>query len=251
MLKIVEAEGRISFDVLWLEAESCVRLYCYRIMRNVDDAEDLLQCVAIRAWRGYSTFRGDASFLTWVMRIAQRESIRMKAKELQRQRREVPLEGLPEPSNDVVSLAWTATPSWLQSVIVEAGGLGALTAIECEVVSQRLQDPYTSWEGVAEKLSLTASACAVAHCRAVPKLRVLLFLRHQDALGGSEAVVEAFRLAVNSSDSPLGPAEREAFQRVVVEGRIDYRRRGWQADLRRACGVVIRYLAPNPLGTDG
>lgn len=240
-----------GFETLWREAENCLRIYCYRTMRNADDAEDLLQRVAIRAWRGYPTFRGDASFLTWVMKIAEREAIRMKARELQRQCREVPLEGMNEPSGNEVSPVWTATPGWLQNVIAEADGLGVLTAVECEVVNQRLRDPYLSWQGVADKISLTASACAVAYCRAIPKLRVFLFLRHQDALGGSAAVVEAFRLAVSSSRDPLGLAEREVFQRVVVEGRRDYRRRGWQADLRRACGVVIRYLAVTPVGPDG
>jgi hypothetical protein len=48
------APGRYA---LWLAAGNCGRFYCCRTTRKVDDAADLLQRVAIGAWRGYPTFR--------------------------------------------------------------------------------------------------------------------------------------------------------------------------------------------------
>jgi hypothetical protein len=108
------------------------------------------------------------------------------------------------------------------------------------VVGLRLAEPDASWQDIGDRVGITASACAVVHCRAVPKLRVFLFQHHKDALGGPAAVADAFGRA----GTALGPAEREVFDVVVLQGRTDYRRRGWQANLRRACGVVIQHVDP-------
>jgi RNA polymerase sigma factor (sigma-70 family) len=220
-----------------------VLAYCRRSLRDPGQAEDLCQRVAIRAWRGYPTFRGDSAFLTWVVRIAEREAGRMQAAEARRQRSEVVL------GPDAVLAApdrpeRTPELGWLRDMVDHAGRAGVITEVEARVVCQRLDDPDAPWQRIGDRLSITAAACAVAHCRAVPKLRVLLFLRHQDALGGREAIAAAFQRATDALSEPLSPAEREAFEVVVLQGRSDYRRRGWQANLRRACGLVVRQLDP-------
>jgi RNA polymerase sigma-70 factor (ECF subfamily) len=43
---------------------------CYGILGNPDDAEDAAQETCLRALRALSRFRGDASFRTWLCRIA-------------------------------------------------------------------------------------------------------------------------------------------------------------------------------------
>jgi RNA polymerase sigma-70 factor, ECF subfamily len=40
-----------------------------RIVDHPEEAEDLVQEAFVRAWRGLSTFRGDARFSTWLYRI--------------------------------------------------------------------------------------------------------------------------------------------------------------------------------------
>jgi RNA polymerase sigma factor (sigma-70 family) len=208
-------------------------------------AEDLCQRVAIRAWRGYSTFRGASAFPTWVMRIAEREAIRMQAAQARRQRSEVELD--PE-AGAMVGASDHPHPApeleWLRSAVEHAGRAGVLTGVEAQVVWHRLADPDAPWQRIGERLSISASACAVAHCRAVPKLRAFLFLRYQHALGGPAVVAAAFHRACAAVTEPLSAAEREAFELVVIQGREDYRRRGWQANLRRACGLVVRQLDP-------
>jgi RNA polymerase sigma-70 factor (ECF subfamily) len=44
--------------------------HCYRMLGSFQDAEDILQEVSLRAWRGRSSFDGRSSLCTWLHRIA-------------------------------------------------------------------------------------------------------------------------------------------------------------------------------------
>lgn len=43
--------------------------HCYRMLGSFQDAEDVLQEVSLRAWRGRSSFEGRSSLRTWLHRI--------------------------------------------------------------------------------------------------------------------------------------------------------------------------------------
>jgi RNA polymerase sigma-70 factor (TIGR02960 family) len=47
-----------------------IQAYCYRMLGSYDDAEDLVQDVFLRAWRGKDEFAGRASLRTWLYKIA-------------------------------------------------------------------------------------------------------------------------------------------------------------------------------------
>ena len=90
---------------------------------------------------------------------------------------------------------------------------------------------------------MEGNACAVMHCRAIPKLRVFLFQNRAELLGGLEAIKAAFDCALETKSDPLTQGEAEVFRRIVLDRRSDYRKPGWQLALRSACGKVIRRIA--------
>ena len=47
-----------------------IQAYCYRMLGSYDDAEDLVQDVLLKAWRGKDGFAGRASVRTWLYKIA-------------------------------------------------------------------------------------------------------------------------------------------------------------------------------------
>jgi RNA polymerase sigma-70 factor (ECF subfamily) len=55
-----------------------------RLLGDRGDAEDVMQETLLRAWRGIGRFRADASFFTWLYRIAQNESNRALERRLRR-----------------------------------------------------------------------------------------------------------------------------------------------------------------------
>jgi RNA polymerase sigma-70 factor, ECF subfamily len=60
-----DAFGRIADDH---RAE--LFAHCYRMLGSTEDAEDVLQEVLVRMWRGLRTFAGQSSLRTWLYRIA-------------------------------------------------------------------------------------------------------------------------------------------------------------------------------------
>ena len=64
------AGRRDAFDVLVERHQRHVYRTCYRVAGNHEDAADLAQEAFLKAYRGLSSFRRDASFSTWLYRIA-------------------------------------------------------------------------------------------------------------------------------------------------------------------------------------
>jgi RNA polymerase sigma-70 factor (ECF subfamily) len=54
--------------------------FCLGILGNLEDAEDATQETFLRALQGLPSFRGEASFRTWLFRIATNICLRWKAK---------------------------------------------------------------------------------------------------------------------------------------------------------------------------
>ncbi|HET6296228.1 MAG TPA: sigma-70 family RNA polymerase sigma factor [Kribbella sp.] len=88
--------------------------HCYRMLGSVDDAEDLVQEVMLRAWRSYEKFEGRSSVRTWLYRIASNACLSALQ---HRDRRYVP-SGLGAPGDDPDGTIELAGPEvrWVQPI---------------------------------------------------------------------------------------------------------------------------------------
>ncbi|MFB6894182.1 RNA polymerase sigma factor [Kitasatospora sp. NPDC056327] len=238
-------DGRAAgtgFEEAWRAARPQVAGYALRALGNRADAEDVCQLVALRAWRGWATFRGDSSFLTWVMAIARREIARLAVRRQRLAAREPALPGGLDPAapEEEPRVPGGALP--LRGLADRAHARGELNPTEHAVLRARLDHPDHTWEQLGAALGLPPQRCAVAHCRAVVKLRVSLFLHHPELLGGRARLARAADRARAGPD-PLTAAEETLFRRMVLDGVTTHRPRNWTGLLRSSCAKVAREIS--------
>jgi RNA polymerase sigma factor (sigma-70 family) len=64
-----------SFKELVVNNQEQLYWQIRRLLKNHDDAEDVLQSVFIKIWKGIPKFRSDSEFSSWAYRIAYNESM--------------------------------------------------------------------------------------------------------------------------------------------------------------------------------
>ena len=235
-----------QFEDEWLAVRAHILRLCQRAFSDPRDADEVCQQVAIRAWRGYDSFRGDATFLTWTTSIARREIARAIGGPVKPARAVVSLDVIEE--NAPATVPAVPAPEipadergWAATVTRDAVAEGTLPAEEAEIVLLRLDHPDSTWDQLGASLGVPGATCAVRHFRAIPKLRVFLFTRRPDLCGGFAAIEAAFDRAGRGAD-PLLTSEAEGFREGVLRRRQDFRPRGWKLHLRAACGKVVHFL---------
>lgn len=65
-----QKKRKSDFEALAAENERRVYAVCFHMMGNREDAQDCAQETMLRAFRGFDAYRRDASFSTWITRIA-------------------------------------------------------------------------------------------------------------------------------------------------------------------------------------
>jgi RNA polymerase sigma-70 factor, ECF subfamily len=167
--------------------------YCYRMLGSVDDAEDQLQEIRLRAWRSYGDFEGRSSLRTWLYRIATNSCLRALEK---RSRRPLP-SGLAGPAGDLGASGVPPLPEipWLQP-------------IPDALVTGRQADPASIVSARASvRLALIAALQYLP-----PRQRAVLILR--DVLGWHAAeVADLLGVSTAAANSVLQRA-REQVARV-------------------------------------
>lgn len=78
LVKAGQAGDRAALDQLLAQHERRVLAVCRGILGHAEDAEDAAQETLYRALRALPRFRGDASFCTWLLRIAVNISLNWK-----------------------------------------------------------------------------------------------------------------------------------------------------------------------------
>lgn len=76
--RLTERESATLFNRLVDENKDLVFNLCYRILRNIEDAEDAAQETFISAYKAIENFRGDSAIRTWLYRIALNKSLDLR-----------------------------------------------------------------------------------------------------------------------------------------------------------------------------
>lgn len=63
------------FAVLMNRHAASVKRYIGPFLRNSDENDDVIQEVMLKTWRHLSSFRGECSFRSWMIRVATNESL--------------------------------------------------------------------------------------------------------------------------------------------------------------------------------
>lgn len=58
-----------AFETLMQRYKTRLSRYLFRVLRDTDDTDDVVQETFIKAYLALNSFRGDASFATWIFRI--------------------------------------------------------------------------------------------------------------------------------------------------------------------------------------
>ena len=241
---------REEFEAQWRASSTHVERACRYALSDPGLSDDVVQQVAIRAWRGSTTFRGDCPFSVWVQKIARNE-INRAIHRLARQRaRDTPLDALAEGNPGLMAAPAAPEPglssNFLRRMLSRAAAAGELTGQEPQCILERLNHPEASWDQIGALLGIAGSHCAVLHCRAIPKLRAYMFVNHRDQIATLATIEEAVRSAATDRAQPLTAVEEETFRRVVLNTDNRQPARRNLSALRTACGKVIRRLAWSP-----
>ena len=227
-----------DFTTQWEAVREKVFQYCLSLCKNDHDANDVFQQVALRAWRGYSSFRGDSSFLTWVYTIARRESYRfleLSQRDLERTTQLDQADVNAPPTRHTIEQKLDLKKNWLYEFLEEATSKKLLSEDEFKVIYLRSTLPNApTWAEIGNQLGRTKEWCATTHSRALEKLRVFVLMYHQELVGGIEEIERAFQ----NIRPTLTETEIDVFIHIVLEQDHSYRRSGWRTALRSVCQQV-------------
>jgi RNA polymerase sigma-70 factor (ECF subfamily) len=83
LVRRAQADDERAFGELVNRYEAKVYSLSLRMLRNPEDAEDVLQDTFLRAYRGLKSFQGNSTFSTWIYRIAANSALmRLRKKQL-------------------------------------------------------------------------------------------------------------------------------------------------------------------------
>ena len=80
LVRMATAGDKNAFRELFENYYSRAYGLAYGIMRNAEDAEEVLQEAFVKAYLGLKNFKGDSSFYTWLYRIVRNMAIDVKRK---------------------------------------------------------------------------------------------------------------------------------------------------------------------------
>jgi|SRR5437867_5523415 len=171
LVRRAQADDDRAFGELVSRYETKVFSLALKMVRNPEDAEDILQDTFLRAYRGIKSFKGHSTFSTWIYRITANSALmRLRKKQLPT----VSIEDADERETPVSIADWAPGPveqllsQELQQVMDEA--IEALPAEFRQVFVLRDIEEISNAE-VAEILDLSVAAVKSRLHRARLKVR--------------------------------------------------------------------------------
>ncbi len=139
--------------------------FCYNMLRNKADAEDICQAVLLKVFQGLPDFEKRSSFKTWMMKIAANTCYSRLQKNKQQRERFVRLE------QDVVENIADSNRSNIEALAGDRFEvmIESLSDLEQQLLSLRFIAELTLDE-IAEILGMQLSATKMRYYRALKKL---------------------------------------------------------------------------------
>jgi RNA polymerase sigma-70 factor (ECF subfamily) len=167
---------RDAYRVLMDRHFHAVHRITFRITGDQSDAEEAAQETFLRAYKNLSTFRQDATFSTWITRIAMNTAINLVERRNRDLAHNAPrISDSPSPANHTVQLASENPDPEHQLLDHEAttllqSAMNALTPMERTAFTLRHMEDIPISE-IAAALNISGNSAKQAVFRAVAKLR--------------------------------------------------------------------------------
>ena len=141
---------------------------CYRILRNEEDARDMVQEVFVRVYGKRTSFKARSSLYTWIYRIALNLCFsELKRRKTQPMASAIPLEGLQDRAAERLDEP-SESPARLEALLARA--LDSLPPKQRSVFAMRFYDRMTYAE-IAEAAGTSVGAAKANFHFAVERLR--------------------------------------------------------------------------------
>ncbi|WP_437931340.1 RNA polymerase subunit sigma-70 [Sorangium sp. So ce291] len=260
VLAAARAGDHAAFAALSERYRRLLRAHCYRMLGSFDEAEDMVQEVLLRAWRGREGFQGRSLFRTWLYCIATNACLNA----LER----APPRVLPQDLGPPVTASTPAsqarsTPPWAPEV-------PWLQPFPDDLLDAEPPADAVPADAVVEARETIALAFLAALQHLPPRQRAVLIL--SDVVGWSAAeVAELLELTVPSVTSalqrarstlrarfpagapdPSAGAQVTGRERAALKVFMDAWEQGDAAELTRLLREDARWaMPPAPLWFDG
>lgn len=107
LVRRAQQDDERAFGALVTRYESKVYSLAMKMLRNPEDAEDVLQDTFLRAYRGIKSFKGNSTFSTWIYRITANSALmRLRKKQLP----QVSIEDSDERETPISIVDWAPGP---------------------------------------------------------------------------------------------------------------------------------------------
>jgi RNA polymerase sigma-70 factor (ECF subfamily) len=165
----LETLSEQKFLELVARHQNIIHKVCRLYTVGRDDHADLFQEITIKLWLGYPTFKGDASFTTWMYRVALNTAISMKRRSKVNQYMQ------PLPPN--LDTAEEDNPIGDQEVKLLYKAIDRLDRIERALILLYLEEK--SYQEIADIMGITKTHVGVKLVRTKKKLETIMLKLNQ------------------------------------------------------------------------